>query len=263
MLKRFVPSLLLAAPLVLAPCASFADLLLVEQNKQKGTRDCGGGDARIDGNANKLAFRNCAKIIVAGNANEIDAGSVASLVLYGNENKVSWVGEAPHVSDSGSRNVVSKLGGLAGTVATAQAGAADATAKVKIDPTNVGIEAGGSHVSVGPGGVSIGGEGGSLNVDPTGVTVGGASVSRVAITQDGSRRTYDCKGEHASVSGNRNVLTFRNCTAVNVSGDENEIFAGTAARLNISGDRNRVHHPAGISPAVSDTGNDNEISEDQ
>jgi hypothetical protein len=253
-LKRLAPSVLAAAPLLLAPSASFADLVSVSQNGATGTRDCAGGDARIDGNSNNLSLKNCATVIVAGNSNDIDAGAATALSVSGNDNHVTWGGARPRINDVGSRNVIKPSAG--------RVEGPNSNAKVKVGSDTVGVDAGGAHVTMGPGGISINDPSGQVDMDAGGVSVNGA-ISRVSVTTSGIHRTYDCKGQHASVSGDRNVLTFRNCTAVNVSGDDIEIYSGTAARVNLSGDRNRVHHPTGTSPRVSDTGSENVVTEDQ
>ena len=262
-ISRFGPKSLLVALPLLVPAASFAvaaDALVMQQNNQTGTRDCAGGDARIDGNSNTLTLRNCTKVTVAGNSNEINAGTAAALSLLGNDNHVSWGGQRPRISDVGSRNVVVRAGTAGGKAAADSAGHADAgAARVKVGTDDVAVDAGGARVTVGPGGVSVNNGGGTVDVDAGGVSVGGAGA-QIAVTLNGQHRTYDCKGGGASVSGDRNVLTLRNCTTVNVSGDENEIHSGTASRINLVGNRNRVRHAADASPRVSDQGSDNSVT---
>jgi hypothetical protein len=108
--------------------------------------------------------------------------------------------------------------------------------------------------------VTVGASGSSVRIGRDGVGVD-AAVAEVSVTDDGVRRTCDCHGGRAQVTGDRNVLTFRDCIGIAVSGDRNEIDAGETETLSVSGDHNRVQYTRGANaPHVSDTGEDNRIT---
>jgi hypothetical protein len=83
----------------------------LNDNSQTVTHDCKGGQAAINGNKNTLHLKNCATTAINGNNNTIDVTGVETLAVVGNDNVVSYHGKpggnAPTVSDVGSRNKVS------------------------------------------------------------------------------------------------------------------------------------------------------------
>jgi hypothetical protein len=239
--------------------AARADVV-VSGSRQTGTRDCSGGAAIIDGNDADLKLQNCKTLTVNGNGNRVAAGAVEAMTVLGNRNSVTWTagpnGRRPQVANLGNGNSVSEAGGSgsgagagAATSPRARSGSGDAT-----------LNAGGGSVNVSNGGTTV-------NIGPGGVTVGGAAVAganAVTVTGSGTHTTHDCKGSAASVTGDNNQLTFRNCVSISVTGDDNTIDAGTAQGINVTGDRNTITwqpRAGGGKPSISNTGDGNVIKQ--
>lgn len=84
--------------------------LVVNEDRQTGTRDCAGGAITLNSNRNTLKLQGCTRIVVNGNFNVIDAVAPAAISVLGNDNRVNWSvgadGRAPNVSNLGNRNQV-------------------------------------------------------------------------------------------------------------------------------------------------------------
>jgi hypothetical protein len=247
-------TLLLLGPLSVAGLlAAHADVTVMG-NRQTGTRDCGGGSANIAGNNADLKLRGCKTVTVVGNGNRLDVGYVETLSLLGSRNSVVWSpgpnGQRPTVSNVGKDNAITEISLSGGVSKTPSSG-------------GVAVEAGGASVTLGAGGVTVGAGGSSVNVGAGGLTVG-VDAKALLVNDDDLRRTYDCQGNTANVSGDRNELVLRNCAVLNISGEDNKIDAGTAGVINVSGDRNTVTWKPGAggkAPRVADTGDGNRITQ--
>lgn len=88
----------------------------------------------------------------------------------------------------------------------------------------------GSAVDVGADGtVNVKGSDGSrVKVDPTTTTVAPAGGA-VNLVDNNVAGTRDCGGGTASIAGNRNKITFTNCSNVYVRGNYNQVTLGAGA----------------------------------
>jgi hypothetical protein len=91
-----------------APAAS---KLRIDQDRQRGSHDCRGASAVVNGDANDLSFRNCDQVSVNGDANSVAVRGVQSVLVNGNDNKLTWElaedGSRPRITDNGRGNTVS------------------------------------------------------------------------------------------------------------------------------------------------------------
>ena len=82
----------------------------VDQDKSKGSYDCKGASAVVNGDHNELTFRNCDQLAVNGHFNTVDVRGVAGVTLNGGDNKLLWEeaadGSRPKITDNGRGNTV-------------------------------------------------------------------------------------------------------------------------------------------------------------
>jgi hypothetical protein len=84
---------------------------IVSTNGGRRSLSCGGGALTVNGNANRLNVRDCARVTVNGNRNIVDVsfGRTGRLGVFGNRNQVRW--SAPpraqvSISSPGTGNTV-------------------------------------------------------------------------------------------------------------------------------------------------------------
>lgn len=91
--------------------AATAAKIRIDQDRQKGSHDCRGASALVNGDANDLSFRNCDQVSVNGDGNTVAVRGVASVLVNGNDNKLTWElaedGSRPRITDNGRGNTVS------------------------------------------------------------------------------------------------------------------------------------------------------------
>lgn len=130
-MSRFLSMLML----VLATGLAEARDLVVAEDEQTDTLDCGGGSITLQSNHNRLVLHHCARVVVNGNFNTVEAEAPERVEVLGNDNQVTWTttdpAVVPSVSNLGNRNRVKA--GRPGTaslegVATAIAVAGDTRA---------------------------------------------------------------------------------------------------------------------------------------
>ena len=253
-------SLALVSTAVLSlPLTARADLA-IDQNSVKGSRDCGSGAAAVNGNYNVLTFTNCHEVAVNGNHNQVDTGGATSVSVMGNDNTVTWhaspEGVSPRVANLGSRNVVS----AAKTTAAPVAGTPETHTTSGAGAPATGVQVG-SGIKVDANGVQVGS---GIKVDANGVTVGtthvqtGAGNQPFVVNFNAQIINHDCEGGVATVNGDRNTVTLRNCARVDVKGNANSVDAGSPSTLSVLGDRNDVSWrdaPGGTQVSNLGTGN--------
>jgi len=84
----------------------------------------------------------------------------------------------------------------------------------------------------------------------------------VAVAGTGVTETHDCAGGDASVAGDSNTVTLRNCENVRVMGESNSVDAGTASTITVLGAHNNVTWTRGArEPKVSNLGVSNSVAE--
>ena len=92
-------------------------------------------------------------------------------------------------------------------------------------------------------------------VDAGGVRVSGAPRGAVSFLRNGVTGARDCRGGEATIAGNRNHLTLRNCRRLSVEGNDNVLTVRLLppAVIDVPGNRNRVRYstPPGARPRVS------------
>jgi len=88
-----------------------AGKIRIDQDRQRGSHDCRGASAVVNGDANDLSFRNCDQVAVNGDANAVAVRGVQSVLVNGNDNKLTWElaedGSRPRITDNGRGNTVS------------------------------------------------------------------------------------------------------------------------------------------------------------
>src|SRR5262245_47291091 len=195
-MRRLSITLAALAPLGLAAAAGEA--VVVSGNGASGTRDCRGGAAVVDGSRNQLTLQGCRSVTVNGNDNTLDVGSPESLAVFGSRNKLSWRpgagGRRTKVANVGSGNTVSE---------SAEAPSASSSGGEGAGVT-VGRDAGVAMTGTDGGRVEISGSGGSVTISGGGVEAAG--LKGIAISVSHERRTYDCHGGAAMISGDDNDL---------------------------------------------------------
>jgi hypothetical protein len=90
------------------------------------------------------------------------------------------------------------------------------------------------------------------------------AMADVTIPGNDETGTRDCGGGVATVTGNRNRLSFRNCSKLAVNGNGNVLDAGPVEAVSLLGNGNRVTWapgPGGRRARVSDLGSDNQVSQ--
>ena len=220
---------------LLAHGASTAADVVVLGSDEKRTYDCEGGNAVVNGGDNVLTLRNCATVTVNGGENAVDAGSAHVISVLGSGNRITWT-EAPgrgrpKIVNMGTDNVIASSEGR----------------EASADGDDVVISAGS----------------GSVVVKSEGKGRGTGSKGKDVVVLENSRKeTLDCGGGTASVIGNSNVLTLRNCSALSVAGNSNRIDAGETPDISVIGRSNQItwtEGPGGTQPTVSNLGQGNVV----
>jgi DUF3060 family protein len=196
--------------------------VIVDTSEEKRTYDCQGGAAVINGGDNVLTLRNCTEVTVNGGDNLVHAGTARTITVLGSGNRVNYT----MVEGRGKPKVVNL--GTQNEVGSIEARQANAE-------TDVGVEVGNDEVASGKG---------------------------IVVLQSGQKETLDCGGGPASVVGNGNILTLRNCTEVSVTGNDNHIDAGEASAISVAGQSNQVtwtQRAGGAPPDVSNIGKRNVV----
>lgn len=80
----------------------------------------------------------------------------------------------------------------------------------------------------------------------------------VDIADNDQKGVRDCKGGNASIAGNSNTFTLKNCAAVSVTGNENKVVLEGGKTLDVTGNDNKV--TAGPLESISATGNNNKVT---
>lgn len=80
----------------------------------------------------------------------------------------------------------------------------------------------------------------------------------VDITDNQQKGTRDCKGGNASIAGNDNTFTLKNCVAVSVTGNDNKVVLEGSKTLDVTGNDNKV--TAGPLESITATGNNNKVT---
>jgi hypothetical protein len=80
------------------------------------------------------------------------------------------------------------------------------------------------------------------------------------LTDSDASGVHDCAGGGVSIqaSGQRTTLTG-DCATLTIEGSDNHITAGRLSSLAIRGDGNTVIHEPGITPAISQVGQNNRV----
>jgi hypothetical protein len=279
--------------LVLASTASALwaqeSVVVLESNISR-SYDCHGGNGTVNGNLNSLTFRNCAAVVVNGNQNTVDAGTVASLTAIGNGNKVSWTpgaeGRQPKIANLGTNNVISSKVSAeappARAAAPAPAGAAPggpgaSTATVNSGGVTATNGSNGSTTTINGSGLTASNGNSTVQIGANGITVGGAPRPAAApaqaappatggsltINNNNVHQEADCSGGAATVGGNGNTLTLKNCSLITVNGNDNSVTALGAASLVLNGNQNQIQwteNADGSRPRVQDHGNGNRVA---
>jgi formylmethanofuran dehydrogenase subunit C len=118
-MKRIIMVLALGlafATSALAETGPAAKDLSVDDNDQKISHVCDGGEVTINGNTNTITLTgDCANVVVNGNSNTVTLdASFKRLVVNGNKNTVAWSAKhnkkKPTVLDVGNKNTLTKTG---------------------------------------------------------------------------------------------------------------------------------------------------------
>ena len=80
----------------------------------------------------------------------------------------------------------------------------------------------------------------------------------VEIADNDQKGIRDCKGGNASIAGNDNKLTLKNCATVSVAGNDNKLVLEGTKTLDVTGNDNKVQ--AGPVQSISTTGNNNKVT---
>lgn len=264
----------LSAALILAwswtvgtPSPLAASDIVVSDSEKTKTYDCRGGSATVEGGFNVLTFRNCAEIIIDGGDNTIDAGVVGAIKVAGADNRITWTesadGRRPRITNGGLGNVISSRPAAAGaarrSAPSTPAPATAATDRVTISGDGVKVQGEGGTVTVGTAG------GGTITIkdDSAGGRATTVRAGRLRIDDDGGKASHDCRGESATVNGDRNDLSFRNCDQVTVNGDANTVAVRAVRTLIVNGGDNKVSWepaPDGSRPRITDNGSGNTVT---
>jgi hypothetical protein len=241
---------------------------VVVQSDQRRTYDCAGGTATVEGGFNDVTFRNCVAVIVKGGENKIDAGLADTIEILGGDNRVTWTeradGTRPRINNAGTENVItSRRAAAAGNTPAASATTRPAPSRAASPrPSSEG------RVTIGADGVKVQGPDGTVTVGGTGgVTIQqappAAGAGKIRIDGDNRKSDHDCRGGSASVNGDHNDVTLRNCDLVTVNGSDNTVSVRGAATITINGGDNKVRWQAaadGSRPKITDNGDGNTIS---
>ncbi|HET7293926.1 MAG TPA: DUF3060 domain-containing protein [Vicinamibacteria bacterium] len=254
-----------ATALVTGRPASLAASDVVVGSNQNKTYDCRGGTATVDGGFNVLTLRNCSELVVNGGDNTIDAGVVERIRITGADNRITWTeaadGRRPRIANEGLGNVITSK-----RAAPDPAGAAKAPAPGTAPPQGPAPR---DRVTISGDQVKVEGAEGSVTAKADGTVVlkGGTDEAppageSIRIEQDGLRQAYDCRGGNAAVNGDRNDLSFRNCSQVAITGDANVVAVRAVQAVQLSGDGNTLtweRAEDGSRPRISDTGTGNSV----
>lgn len=263
-------SLVLAACLAAGASAAPAPPEIRVHGDEHKTYDCRGGSITIDGGSNVLTLRNCSRVVVDGGENTIDAGYVDAIEISGAENRVTWWeradGRRPRITNDGDDNVIVSRQPPAGAAAPAAAPApapapvAGATT-VKSGTAQVTVSGDKVKVDGGSASVSVAGDG-TITIQEGKTTPAGAAL-KLRVDKDGLKETHDCRGGSALVNGDRNELTFSNCSQLSVNGSGNVVAVRGGGVVAINGDDNKLTwEPAadGSRPRITDNGKGNTVT---
>ncbi len=244
-------------------------------------------EVAVDGDDNKVSITASLSIEVDGNDNAITWSTELN-------------GKAPRVTTSGMRNTVERVavgavkqeqkqvtvasGGKEVSVSTS--GSSDVEVKTN-EGKSVKVQQQDSRhgkkdvtVSDGDKSVSVSTKGGSdvtvKTDDGKSVTVsdaqhmlevatgGGSTAGSFMIADSDIEASYDCNGRRIMISGSNCRIELRgNCAAVLVSGDENKVHVESTGSIGVSGSNNKVTWANGKRPAISNTGEDNIVTQQE
>ena len=77
----------------------------------------------------------------------------------------------------------------------------------------------------------------------------------ISVTGNKQSGTKDCAGGAATIAGNSNTLTLKNCATVSVMGNKNTLTLEGTSKLEVPGNNNTVN--AGTVSSINTMGNDN------
>jgi hypothetical protein len=67
------------------------------------------------------------------------------------------------------------------------------------------------------------------------------AIAQVAIVDNNQVQTLDCRGQDASIMGNDNVLTLKNCKRLLVTGNQNAVIASPVELVSVTGNENKIN----------------------
>ncbi len=272
-LLRSAAHLIAVASLAGAPLASLAASDVVVGSNQNRAYDCRGGVATVDGGFNVLTLRNCSELVVNGGDNTIDAGVVERIRVTGADNRITWTesadGRRPRIVNEGLGNTIASKRATGGAAAPKAAAPPSAAPKAGAPKDRVTVTEDKDKVTISGDQVKVEGPDGSVTVKADGTVAIREAPGQAApagdalrIEDDELRQSYDCRGRSAVVNGDRNDLTFRNCSQVSVTGDGNVVDVRAVQAVELSGDGNTLTwEPAedGSRPRIHDTGTGNTV----
>jgi hypothetical protein len=249
------------AGLALAWAAAAAADETIQGAGVKRTIDCAGGAVTINGTGHDLTLTGrCPRVVVSGTGSVVHVAELGRLTVSGLNQRVEWVkgldGAEPAIQKSGLGVEVVQVNG--GRAAGARSGSSRSSggASVQAGPAGTTIESDGSRVTVGAGGVTVEAADGT----PTTTTRKAGSIT---VMENDQERTYDCAGGTATIQGNDNVLTLRNCPELVVNGNNNAITLQTGVKLiRALGNGNGITWSQGLggqAPRIESLGSKNDI----
>jgi hypothetical protein len=212
-----------------------------------GTIACSEETTRIDGIGQSVRLTGeCRTVVVSGSGNRVVVERVGSLKVSGTDNHVRWErsleGSAPHVLNSGIKNIVTRV-----TPATGTDSAAD---------TRLPEKPGGPSPAAPPSRVPA----------PTATSGSGAASKngdRLVVKSSSQTLTVDCASRQVLVSGSVNIVTLTGaCGQISVTGTGNKITVESTPRIVTTGHDNEITWQKGEGdrpPSVRNSGMKNTV----
>jgi len=203
---------------------------------------CSKETTRIDGIGQRVRLAgDCRAVVVSGSGNRVVVERVASLNVSGVDNEVRWErsleGDAPRVSTSGIKNVVSRARSTGDAGPRASAAPLEQPRSVSPPPAPATAPTLGNEVP--------------------------AKAGRLVVTQSGQTLRFDCASRQVSVRGSTNTITMAGtCGEVSVSGTGNKITIDRTPRIVTTGHNNEIrwqHGDGDQQPAVRNSGMNNTV----
>jgi len=211
-----------------------------------------------------LTLRNCTEVTVNGGDNLVYAGTARAITVLGSGNRVNYDVVAgrgkPKVVNLGTENEVGSIGAAKPDDASDEAAVSAGNDDVNVDLGTGSVSVGGVTVARDGTATVAGRDGGRVVAKGGRATVEGGKG--IVVLQSGQKETLDCGGGPASVVGNSNILTLRNCSEVSVTGNDNQVDAGEASAISVAGQSNQVtwtERAGGARPDVSNIGKRNVV----